>query len=320
MTAKIIGVVSTKGGVGKTSVTAAMSAILADMGQKVLMVDADFQQSLSEFYPLSEKAKHGLTQLITRISTDEAISSTNITNLDVVVSNDPNQNLLYWLRESTQNVYFLKASLEKIRDRYDFIIIDSQGSKSILQEAIIFASDLLLSPIVPESLDSQEFMRGTVAMLKSLEPIEGIAIPGPPIPPLYGLIYKQDRTKDALLIANAIRKLFYQQSNGKISILNTFIPKLAAYAKAAARKVPVHRSEQTRRGPSLSAREVYTELVHEMFPHLSDVMPNSQIDETNGTNVGSPNSQIDETDGANVGSPNSQIDETDGANVGEAGR
>ena len=49
--AKIYGVISTKGGVGKTSFSAQFGGILAGMGQRVLLVDADFQQSLLRGLP-----------------------------------------------------------------------------------------------------------------------------------------------------------------------------------------------------------------------------------------------------------------------------
>ncbi len=48
--AKTYGVISTKGGVGKTTVAANLGGILTDMNQRVLIIDADFQQSLSNFY------------------------------------------------------------------------------------------------------------------------------------------------------------------------------------------------------------------------------------------------------------------------------
>ncbi len=285
--AKTIGVVSTKGGVGKTSVVASIGGVLADMGQKVLLVDGDFQQSLSTYYRLEQSARLGVTELITKISPENCISITDIPNLHIICNNDPKSKLLYWLKESTNNVYFLKAALHKVRDQYDYILIDSQGAASIMQETIILASDMLISPIVPEALDSQVFMRGTVQMLKSLEPPEGLAIPAPPIPPLYGVIYKQDRTTDSIKIANLIRKRFYDLSDGKISIMDTFVPKLSAYTKAAARHEPVHRIETVRSkdrygnpGPTPCALEVYTGLVHELLPHLSDldpILPDQQL-------------------------------------------
>ncbi|PHS58356.1 MAG: chromosome partitioning protein, partial [Alcanivorax sp.] len=49
----IVTICSTKGGVGKTTTTANLGGILADAGQRVLLVDADIQPTLSSYYPLS---------------------------------------------------------------------------------------------------------------------------------------------------------------------------------------------------------------------------------------------------------------------------
>ncbi len=51
----IFGVIGTKGGVGKTTLSANLGALLADMGLRVLLVDADVQVSLSKFYKLKCK-------------------------------------------------------------------------------------------------------------------------------------------------------------------------------------------------------------------------------------------------------------------------
>ena len=53
---QIIAVVSTKGGVGKTTLTANLSALSADLGFRVLMMDADVQPSLSKYFPLHKTA------------------------------------------------------------------------------------------------------------------------------------------------------------------------------------------------------------------------------------------------------------------------
>lgn len=270
--AKIYGVVSTKGGVGKTSFSAQFGGILADMGQRVLLCDADFQQSLSRYYRISKSAKFGLRKLVTSADPTDCISRTDIDNLDIVVSDDAQQKLLEWLRESINHSFYLAAGLKKVKDDYDYIIIDSQGARGILQQSIILASNELISPIVPEFLDSQEFMRGTVDMLRSLEPADGIGMPFN-IPNLYGLIFKQDRTSDAETIANGLRKRFYSLSDGKIKILTAYIPMMASYKKAAARRLPAHRIEMRRSGPTPSAHDAYLAVVHELLPHLSDIRP-----------------------------------------------
>jgi chromosome partitioning related protein ParA len=271
--AKKYGVVSTKGGVGKTSLTANLGGMLADMGQRVLLVDGDFQQTLSSYYRIQTKAPLGLRALTTRADPTDCISSTQIDRLDIVLSDDPAGKLIEWFRESANNVYYLAAALKRLDEQYDYMLIDSQGARGILQQAIIFASDILLSPIIPDALDSREFMRGTVEMLRSLEPPPGIAIPMAQVPPLLGIIYRQDRTNNAATLATAIRKRFYEESRGKISILDTWVPTMSAYKKAAAAYLPVHRVEVKRAGPTPSAYETFLALVYELLPHLSDIEP-----------------------------------------------
>ena len=56
-----------KGGVGKTTLTANLGALLADMGLRVLLIDADVQPSLSKYFPLAvAKPAAGLTEVIVR--------------------------------------------------------------------------------------------------------------------------------------------------------------------------------------------------------------------------------------------------------------
>jgi len=57
-------VVSTKGGVGKTTLTANLGGILADLGQRVLLIDADIQPTLSSYYRLTHHATRGLVDVL----------------------------------------------------------------------------------------------------------------------------------------------------------------------------------------------------------------------------------------------------------------
>jgi chromosome partitioning related protein ParA len=84
-------ITSTKGGVGKTTLTANLGALLADMGLRVLLVDADVQPSLSKYFPLAAaQPAAGLTEVILRGEVTAAcITATVFPNLDIVVSDDP---------------------------------------------------------------------------------------------------------------------------------------------------------------------------------------------------------------------------------------
>ena len=121
-------IVSTKGGVGKTTLTANLGGFLADPGQRVLLIDADPQPTLSTYYELEERAPAGLTDLITRAETETAVSRTGIPRLDLVYSNDPKGELGNWILHDPIGRVRLKHALAATRfDGYDVILIDSQG-------------------------------------------------------------------------------------------------------------------------------------------------------------------------------------------------
>ena len=277
MPAKTFGVICTKGGVGKTTVSANMGAILADMGQRVLLVDADPQQSLSRVYPIEVKAAFGLTQLYRNATPENCISKTIITNLDIVINDDPagdNGAITNFLRESVTHFQHLYVALQAIRDQYDYILIDTQGAKGIVQESVIFAADILLSPVKPQVLDSREFIHGTVELINKFKPKPGFtSMTGRALPPVKVLINMWDRTSNADAISRYLRAEFDRETDGQITVLNTFIPALHIYADAIGRCIPVHRHETTRRGTSRPALETMIELVYELEPKLLGIEP-----------------------------------------------
>ena len=103
-------------------------------------------------------------------------------------------------------------------------------------------------------------------MLDRLTPMQAL---GAPVGLLYGLIYRLDRTNDAELIADELRRETGPAAGGAIRILNTTIPATVPYREAATAQIPTHLWEAKRSGPTPSARESMLSLVAELFPHLS---------------------------------------------------
>jgi chromosome partitioning related protein ParA len=260
-------IVSTKGGVGKTTLTANLGGFLADLGQRVLLVDADPQPTLSTYYELEDPAPAGLTDLVVHGRSDTVVSRTCIPRLDLIYSDDPEGKLGNWILHDPAGRIRLKHSLAgpEFRDRYDIILIDTQGAIGPLQDTAVAAADLLLSPIPPEILSAREFVRGTVQMIERLKPM---AYFGAPIGPLRGVIYRQDRTVDGRAIADELRSESFLPSKGAITILDTVVPAGVAYREAATHRIPVHRYETRRRGTGPCAAEVMAALTSELFPHL----------------------------------------------------
>ncbi|HID51176.1 MAG TPA: ParA family protein [Anaerolineae bacterium] len=182
-----------------------------------------------------------------------------------------------WIRQSSSHFQYLNAALTAIESDYDYVIIDTKGADGTgeMQEMAIRACDELLSPISPQWIAVQEFVRGTVDMLKRLEPPPGIQTGIQPIPPMQGIIYALDQTADARNVAQQLRKTFYSESKGKVSVMDTVVPNVAAYNQATGRRMPAHRFEVKRyNSPTPSAYQTMLALAHELLPALSDVTPN----------------------------------------------
>jgi chromosome partitioning related protein ParA len=259
-------ITSTKGGVGKTTLAANLGGLLADLGLRVLLIDADVQPTLSSYYPLSARAPKGLFALLTEPTVEEVISTTSIAGLDLVVSDDPEGRLQDWILHAPDGRVRLRYLLSRLDGAYDFILIDTQGSVGPLQDAAVLAADRLLSPIPPEMLSAREFARGTLGMLERLRPMEQLNVP---VGHLHGLLYRMDRTVDARRVADGLRRASRAEARGGLSILETVIPATVAYREAATARLPVHRWEARRRGPTPCARETMLRLVRELFPGLA---------------------------------------------------
>ena len=264
-------IASTKGGVGKTTLTANLGALLADMGLRVLLIDADLQPSLSKYFALASPwPSAGLTDvLLNGKMTAACITSTVFPNLDIVVSDDPEGHLPNWLLNRIDRGFRLRLALQSalVVDAYDCVLIDTQGAMGPVQDAAILAADILVSPITPEVLSAREFRDGTLALLERLEP--GSAF-GATLGAVKAVIYRQDRTADARLIAAKIREDFVRLED-RFSILDTVVPHAKAYKEAATLRIPVHRHERRRDGVMPSASAVMHQLAWELIPSLQGI-------------------------------------------------
>jgi chromosome partitioning related protein ParA len=267
--------VSTKGGVGKTTLTANLGALLADMGLRVLLIDADVQPSLSKYFALSQTPRAGLTEVIVGGKvTASSITPTMYPRLDLIVSDDPEGRLPNWMLNRIDRGFRLRFALQspEVAGHYDCILIDTQGAIGPLQDAAVMAADILISPITPEILSAREFRDGTMELLERLEP--GSAM-GATLGPVKAVIYRQDRTSDARLIAAGIRDDFIQMK-GRVTVLQTVVPHAKAYKEAATLRLPVHRHEPRREGSMPSASMVMHRLVWELIPSLSGRLADGQ--------------------------------------------
>ena len=269
---RVVSVVSTKGGVGKTTVAANLGGLLADAGLRVLLLDLDSQPTLSSYYVLSQKADAGAYEFLALNLTTPAqiVSKTVITGLDLILSNDDQGRLSTLLLHAPDGRLRLRNLLDNFRPRYDLLLIDTQGARSVLLEMAILASDFALSPITPEMLAARELQRGTLKLLSELEPFRRLGITPPPL----GLLLNQVNAirVDTRMIIHSLRETFAGVTN--ISVLDTIVPDRVAYLNAATLGLPVHRIEthQSRERRSPSALETMQALAIELFPEWREAI------------------------------------------------
>ena len=269
---RVISVVSTKGGVGKTTVAANLGGLLADAGLRVLLLDLDSQPTLSSYYALKQKADSGAYELIALNLTTPAqiVSNTVIAGLDLIPSNDDQGQLSTLLLHAPDGRLRLRNLLDNFRPRYDLLLIDTQGARSVLLEMAVLASDLTLSPITPEMLAARELYRGTLKLLSELEPFRHLGITPPPLRLLLNQV--NSIRVDTRMIVRGLRETFAGATN--ISVLDTVVPDRVAYLNAASFGLPVHRIEtrRSRERRSPSALETMQALAIELFPEWREAI------------------------------------------------
>ena len=151
---RIIAIANQKGGVGKTTTAINLSASLAEKGRKVLAIDMDPQGNMSSGLGLDKNAIDGTIydMIIGENDIEEVIDRGTIENLDILPSNVDLSAVEIELIDVENKEFIVKNSIQKVRDNYDFVIIDTPPALNILTVNAYVAADSLIIPMAPEIL------------------------------------------------------------------------------------------------------------------------------------------------------------------------
>jgi chromosome partitioning protein len=146
---KIIAIANQKGGVGKTTTTVNLAASLGVLEQKVLLVDADPQANATSGLGLEvESVENGTYQVLEHtVSASAAINKTNSPNVDIIPSHIDLVAIEIELVDKENREYMLKTALEKVKDNYDYIVIDCAPSLGLITVNALTAADSVIIPI-----------------------------------------------------------------------------------------------------------------------------------------------------------------------------
>ena len=270
---KVIAITNQKGGVGKTTTTINLGVGLAQQGKRVLLIDMDPQASLTVCLgnPDPDSLPFTVSNVMKDIMvngevTEEAPVLCTPEGVDLMPASIELCGIEVALVNEMSREKILKAYVDSVRSRYDYVLIDCMPSLGMLTLNALCAADSVLIPTQPEFLSAKglEQLIGTIGRVKKrMNPnlkIDGI------------LFTMQDsRMVFTRQITDAIRQRYGINTH----MMETFIPRSvrAAETSAKGKSIFLHDPHgKVAQAYAALAREVITLVKAERHPHRTEAV------------------------------------------------
>lgn len=246
---RIIAVANQKGGVGKTTTAVNLACALFEDGERVLLCDSDPQGNATSSLGISknklERSMYDL--LIGGMPVEDVITKTKYCH--IIPSNKQLSGAGIELVSLPEREYVLKNALEKIKSRYDFIIIDCPPSLELLTLNSLCAADGVLVPVQCEYFaleglsDLMNIIRLTKRGLNRKLDVEGVL-----------LTMYDGRTNLSLQVADEVKKYFGAK------LYNSVIPRNVRLSEAPSHGKPIMAYDRASKGSA-----AYQQLAQEVI-------------------------------------------------------
>lgn len=248
---KIIAITNQKGGVGKTTTSVNVSACLANMGKKVLLVDLDSQGNASSGIGVNkDELEYCIYNvLIEAYDIEKIIQHTMLERLDIAPATIQLAGAEVDMVPIVSRETILKQSLQTIRDTYDFIIIDCPPSLGLLTLNALTAADSVLIPIQCEFYA----LEGVSQLIKTIQIVQQTSNPSLEIEGVLLTMF-DGRTNLSIQVAEEVKRFF------KHHVYTTIIPRNVRLSEAPSYGEPIIIYD-----PKSKGAEVYMNLAKEVL-------------------------------------------------------
>ncbi|EGQ23360.1 MULTISPECIES: ParA family protein [Sporosarcina] len=247
---KIIAIANQKGGVGKTTTSVNLSACLAHIGKKVLLIDSDPQGNATSGVGINKGDVQDCIYsiLIDDVPVKDVILQTEIENLEIIPATISLAGAEIELVSTISREVRMKHAIQDIKDQYDYIIIDCPPSLGLLTLNALTASDSIIIPVQCEyyALEGLSQLLSTVRLVqKHLNDslyIDGVL-----------LTMFDARTNLGIQVIEEVKKYFQDK------VYRTIIPRNVRLSEAPSHGKPIIMYDSRSKGA-----EVYLELAKEV--------------------------------------------------------